>query len=62
MQNYGFHPGQRRDDLRAQGFEHEKYWVFNKIRETEERDAKEVRNAPPVADFLGDLDFKLPFS
>lgn len=64
MQNYGFTPGQRQDDMRARSFEHEKFWVFNQIRKVEEQQrVVEEENAPPVADFLGDVaDIKLPFS
>jgi hypothetical protein len=61
--NYGFTPGQRRQDERLQGFEHDKYWVFNQIRKVEEAKEQQVRSAPPIATFEGDMgDIKWPLN
>lgn len=63
MINYGFYPGQRREMQQVQGMMHEKYWVFNKLKEVENT---AVRAAPPVANFSGDVtllaDPKFPWS
>lgn len=50
--NYGFSPGQVKAMQSVQGMLHEKYWVFNKVREME---AETTRGNPPVANFSGDI-------
>lgn len=55
--NYGFYPGQKRDVARENSFIHDKYWVFNQLREVGNKvGAPTIRKeSPPIASFTGEL-------